>query len=156
MNAQNLRQRWRKRVEKIGGNSGGRGAINFKIPLRIFGGGNHVERAQRTRDERVFNHRAYETRGGSSPCAFNRLKYAPVLFFFNYYLRVRRDSVVRAILRFTAQSGTAIETIAINNLWYRLRENTERAKHRKKVCNSHVSFYPNLNKPTDYTGYISM
>lgn len=64
--------------------------------------------------------------------AFNRLKYAPVLFFSNYYLRVRRDSVVRAILRFTAQSGTAIETIAIDNLWYELRENTERAKHRKK------------------------
>lgn len=131
MNAQNLRQRWRKRVERIGGNSGGRGAINFKIPLRIFGGGNHVERVQRTWDERVFNHRAYETRGGSSPC-LQQVKICSRPFFFNYYLRVRRDSVVRAILRFTAQSGTAIETIAINNLWYKLRENTERAKHRKK------------------------
>lgn len=132
MNAQNLRQRWRKRVEKIGGNSGGRGAINFKIPLRMFGGGNHVERVQqRTWDGRVFNHRAYETRGGSSPCLQQVKICSRPFFFFNYYLRVRRDSVVRAILRFTARSGTAIETIAINNLWYELRENTERAKHRK-------------------------
>lgn len=115
MNAQNLRQRWRKRVEKIGGNSGGRGAINFEIPLRIFGGGNHVERAERTWDEHVFNHRVYgEAR------AFNRLKYAPVLFFFNYYLRVRRDSTVRAIRRFMAQHGAVIETNAINNLQYEL------------------------------------
>lgn len=75
---------------------------------------------------------AHTRLGEARARAFNRLKYAPVLFFFNYYLRVRRDSVVRAILRFTARSGTAIETIAINNLWYELRENTERAKHRKK------------------------
>lgn len=117
MNAQNLRQRWRKRVEKIGGNSGGRGAINFEIPLRIFGGGDHVERAQRTWDEHVFNHRVYDG-GGSSlqqvkicSCSF---------FFFNYYLRVRRDSTVRAIRRFMAQHGAVIETNAINNLQYEL------------------------------------
>lgn len=120
MNAQNLRQRWRKRVEKIGGNSGGRETINFEIPLRIFGGGNHVERVQRTWDERVFNHRAYN--GEARVHVFNRLKYAPAFFFFQllFTSAARFRRAVRAIRRFMAQRGALIETIAINNSQYKL------------------------------------
>lgn len=52
-------------------------------------------------------------------------------FFFNYYLRVRRDSAVRAIRRFMAQRGAVIETIAINNLQYELWK-TDIGKYRGK------------------------
>lgn len=120
MNAQNLRQRWRKRVEKIGGNSGGREAINFDIPLRIFAAGiTWSERLRERGTSMFFNHRAYDDGGRT----FNRLKYAPVHSFFNYYLRVRGESsAVCAIPRFMVQRGVAIETILINDLYYELRK----------------------------------
>jgi len=84
-----------------------------------------VERVQRTWDERVFNHRR-EARIR----AFNRLKYAPVLFFqllftsAARFCRPRNSAIYGAAWR--------IETIAINNLQYELRKTHEREKHRKK------------------------
>lgn len=114
MNAQNLRQRWRKRVEKIGGNSGGRGAINFEIPLRIFGGGNHVERAQRTWDEHVFNHRVYD-RGGSS---LQQVKICSCFFFFQ--LLFTSAARFHCPCNSAIYGAAVIETNAINNLQYEL------------------------------------
>lgn len=92
-----------------------------------------MERVQRLWDEHVFNHRAYD--GEARARAFNRLKYVSYPFFFNYYLRVRRDSTVQAIQRFTVQRGAVIETIAINY-------NMNYEKHRKRKIFKEVhNFY---------------
>lgn len=102
MNAQNLRQRQRKRVEKIGGNSGGHSADKF------WNSSQNISRRE--------SYGAQQERNGFFfifPCIKEELsfqqvkKYASILFLFIYfYWRARRDSAAltrRAFSRFIAR-----------------------------------------------------